>query len=123
MPCGTLTGMKKVNDEDFIEAYVSSHTREEVARKTGLTRASVTDRAAALRKKLKIKLALFSKPRQSQQGAAWLAADNLLAAVDAPECAERLLNDEVSSGICTKTIALLNLVGSLEEALDLIRRD
>ena len=114
--------MKKVTDEKFIEAYVSSHTREEVARKTKLTRASVTDRAAALRKKLKVNLPAFAKPRKSQRGAARLAARRLLEAVGGdPECAVTLLDEEVSEGVCTKTIALLRLVGSLDEALELVR--
>ena len=47
----TLVRMKTVTDQQFVAAWNSSTSRDEVAQKTGLAPASVTDRAAALRRK------------------------------------------------------------------------
>ncbi len=113
--------MKKISDEKFIEAYVSSHSREEVAHKTGLSPASVTDRADAIRKKQKIELPPL--PRQKRrEGTARLAVIRLMNAVDDDRhCAEELLRGESKSQVATRTLALLAIAGSLDEALKLVQ--
>jgi hypothetical protein len=115
--CGILPTMtKKISDENFLIAYLSCYTLEEVARRTGLQKSSVTDRAAALRK-AGYKLPAFKKPRKSaEKTVSWLAWSLVVAVGRDSKRAAALLADEAAHGTASLTVALLQMAGSLDAA-------